>query len=101
MKKLLLFTAAILCLMACNQNAPTTYDKVAGHTYVSPNVLNIPDTLTFNSDGTVSNSRNWDYVYTQEKQLVIIDTHNGILYFESFDKRIINWEKKYYFDRID
>lgn len=100
MKKLLLFAAAVLCLVGCNQNEPS-YDKVAGHTYVSQYGPTYEvDTIIFLKDGSLKSI--WPNAeYQQIDQIVVIDTHNGLLYFEAFNKRIVNWDKRYYYDRMD
>lgn len=101
MKKLIFLVAAILCLAGCNQNAPTTYDKVAGHTYVRQHDSYYTDTIVFYNDGSLKIM--WDNAthYEQIDQIVIVEGNNLRLFYEAFDKKIVNWDKREFYYRID
>ena len=88
----------------CEQNAPTTYDKVAGHTYVSYRAQGkaLPDTLSFLDNGMIANEHNGiKYTYEQDDNLLIIRTKYDEYYLEVLHKKIAHWEGKYYYIRID
>ena len=99
-----IFVFAAMLFTGCEQNAPTTYDKVAGHTYVRQydQYNHDTDTIIFYNDGSlkikhISNATN----YEQVDNIVIVYGSNLRIFYEAFNKRIVNWAGKGYYDRID
>ena len=106
MKKQLFFLCAIcsLVLCACEKNAPTTYDKVAGHTYVTTyqNHKALPDTLSFLSNGTIPTSINgMEYTYTQDEQLLLIRTQYSEYQLEVMHNKIVYWDGNCHYNCIN
>lgn len=99
-----IFVFSAILFTACNQNAPTTYDKVAGHTYVTNYQSHkaLPDTLSFLSNGTIPSSINGvEYTYTQEEQLLLIKTQYSEYQLEVMHNKIVYWDGNCYYNRID
>lgn len=104
MKRVLVLLFGVMCLVGCERNAPTTYDKVAGHTYVTYANFSkaLPDTLSFLDNGIIANEHNGiKYTYEQDDDLLIIRTKYVEYYLEVLHKKIAHWEGKYYYIRID